>query len=194
MVRVIAGRFRSRRLRTLEGKATRPTSDRLKEALFSRLQDRLAGSCFLDCFAGSGSIGIEAISRGAGLTVFVESSVRAAGVIQGNLEVLGLSAASTQRLMVVPAESALRILNQAATKFDIVFLDPPYAATAQYQRVLELLQDYGLLNPGAIVVAKHSKRFDLEPRVRGLVRYRRIQQGDSVLSMFRQEGEATAKP
>ena len=89
MVRVIAGEFKSRKLKTLDGQATRPTSDRLKETLFNLVQSRIAGSAFLDCFAGNGSIGIEALSRGAGFVVFVEESPRAVKVIRQNLTLLG---------------------------------------------------------------------------------------------------------
>jgi 16S rRNA (guanine966-N2)-methyltransferase len=189
MVRVIAGQFRSRRLKTLQGQTTRPTSDRLKETLFNLLQNRLAGCSFLDCFAGSGSIGIEAISRGAALVVFVESSASAAKVIRSNLTLLGLSTVPGQHLMVMPVERALETLHRKAAKFDIVFLDPPYAATDQYSRVLELLQHFELLADKAMVAAEHSRHFELEPRVLNLARVRKVRQGDSTLSMFRKEGE-----
>jgi 16S rRNA (guanine966-N2)-methyltransferase len=176
MVRVIAGQFRSRRLKTLQGQTTRPTSDRLKETLFNLLQNRLAGCSFLDCFAGSGSIGIE-------------SSVGAAKVIQSNLTLLGLSTVPGQHLMVMPVERALETLHRKAAKFDIVFLDPPYAATDQYSRVLELLQHFELLADKAMVAAEHSRHFELEPRVLNLARVRKVRQGDSTLSVFRKEGE-----
>ncbi len=189
MVRVIAGRFRSRRLKTVEGQATRPTSDRLKETLFDLLQLSLADCCFLDCFAGCGSIGIEALSRGAKLTVFVESSVRASQVIRSNLALLKLSASPCQRLLTMKTDSAFRILEQSATQFDIIFLDPPYSAVGQYPIVLEQLQRHELLTDSAIVIAEHSKHIDLAPRIEDLVRFRRVQQGDNVLSLFRRERE-----
>jgi 16S rRNA (guanine966-N2)-methyltransferase len=189
MVRVIAGRFRSRRLKTVEGRATRPTSDRLKETLFDLLQSGLADCCFLDCFAGCGSIGIEALSRGAKLTVFVESSVRASQVIRSNLALLELSASPCQRLLTMKTDSAFRILEQSATRFDIVFLDPPYSAVGQYPIVLEQLRRHELLTDSAIVIAEHSKHIDLAPRIEDLVRFRRVQQGDNVLSLFRRERE-----
>ena len=189
MVRVIAGRFRSRRLKTMEGGATRPTSDRLKETLFDLLQSDLADCCFLDCFAGCGSIGIEALSRGARLTVFVESSARASQIIQSNLAGLGLNTSPCQRLLTMKTDSAFRILQQSATQFDIIFLDPPYLAIGQYPIVLEQLQLHELLTDSAIVIAEHSKHIDLEPRVEGLVRFRKVQQGDNVLSLFRRESE-----
>ena len=189
MVRVIAGQFRSRRLKTVEGRGTRPTSDRLKETLFDLLQSDLADCCFLDCFAGCGSIGIEALSRGVRLAVFVESSVRASHVIQSNLALLGLSTSSCQWLLTMKADSAFQILEQSATQFDIIFLDPPYSAVGQYPIVLEQLQRRKLLTDSAIVIAEHSKHIDLVPRIKDLARFRKVQQGDSVLSLFRRERE-----
>lgn len=189
MVRVIAGRFRSRRLKTVEGRTTRPTSDRLKETLFDLLQSDLEGCSFLDCFAGCGSIGIEALSRGAKLTVFVESSVRASRVIRSNLASLGLSGSPCQRLLTMRTDSALRILEQSATRFDIAFLDPPYLAIGQYPIVLEQLQSRELLTRSAIVIVEHSKHMDLAPRFEGLARFRKVQQGTNVLSLFRRETE-----
>ena len=191
MVRVIAGQFRSRRLKTVEGRGTRPTSDRLKETLFNLLQSDLADCCFLDCFAGCGSIGIEALSRGARLTVFVESSARASRVIQSNLAFLGLSTSPCQRLLTMKTDSAFKILKQSATQFDVVFLDPPYSAVEQYPIVLEQLQRRELLTDSAIVIAEHLKHTDLSPRVEDLARFRRIQQGNSVLSLYRRERERT---
>jgi len=191
MVRVIAGRFRSRRLKTVEGRGTRPTSDRLKETLFNLLQSGLADCCFLDCFAGCGSIGVEALSRGARLAVFVESSARASRVIQSNLALLGLSTSPCQRLLTMKTDSAFRILEESATQFDIIFLDPPYSALGQYPIVFEQLQRHELLADSAIVIAEHSKHVDLPPRVEGLARFRRVQQGDSVLSLYRKERERT---
>lgn len=188
MVRVIAGQFRSRRLKTLEGQATRPTSDRLKETLFDVLQMRLAGCCFLDCFAGCGSIGIEALSRGAKLVVMVESSARASQVIRSNLAVLGVSSSPRLQLLSMRVDPAFRILKQSGTKFDIVFLDPPYRAIEQYPNVLEQLQQYELLAESAIVIAEHSKHIQLGKKVEGLVQCRRVQQGDNILSLFGRGG------
>lgn len=184
MVRVIAGEFKSRRLKTLPGIATRPTSDRLKEALFNLLQTRITGSRFLDCFAGSGSIGIEALSRGAGFAVFVESLPSAVKVIRQNLQALGLEPFSQYDVVGQPVESGLRILGRAGKKFDIVFLDPPYAGIELYPQVLGLLQSQQLLAPEGIVIAEHSKFFELPGETLQLVKLREVRQGDSILSLF----------
>lgn len=184
MVRVIAGQFRSRKLKTLDGQATRPTSDRLKETVFNLIQSRIAGSAFLDCFAGSGSVGIEALSRGAGFVVFVEASPRAAQVIRENLTLLGEAGSARCQVLSQKAETALKSLQQTGWKFDIVFLDPPYADADQYPRVFEQLQKGELLNDAALVVAEHSKFLTLPAQVMHLERRREVRQGDSVLSLF----------
>ena len=184
LVRVIAGQFRSRRLKTLDGQATRPTSDRLKETLFNLVQSRIAGSIFLDCFAGSGSIGIEALSRGAAFVAFVESMPGAVQVILKNLALLGEGASDRCQVLGQKAEAGLRSLERAGRKFDIVFLDPPYADADQVLKVFELLQNSRLLNDKAIVVAEHSKFSALPAKMMSLECRREVRQGDSVLSLY----------
>lgn len=162
----------------------RPTSDRLKEALFNLLQTRIEGCGFLDCFAGSGSIGIEALSRGAAFAGFVESSSLAVQVIRQNLEVLGLERSSRWQILNESAELALRNLHGTGRKFDIVFLDPPYADAGQYPRILEELQRVELLGEEAVIIAEHSKFVALPEQVLSLEQFRDIRQGDSVMSLF----------
>ena len=181
MVRVIAGEFKSRKLRTVDGQATRPTSDRLKETLFNLVQSRIAGSTFLDCFAGSGSIGIEALSRGAGFVVFVEESPHAVKVIRENLASLGEDGIARCQILGRKAETSLKSLER---KFDIVFIDPPYADADQYPRVFEQLQNCELLSDEALVVAEHSKFLALPAQIMQLERRREVRQGDSVLSLY----------
>ena len=181
MVRVIAGEFKSRKLRTIDGQATRPTSDRLKETLFNLVQSRIRGSVFLDCFAGSGSIGIEALSRGAGFVVFVEESPRAVKVIRENLASLGEDQIARCQILSRKAETSLKSLER---KFDIVFIDPPYADADQYPRVFEQLQNCELLSDKALVVAEHSKFLALPAQIMQLERRREVRQGDSVLSLY----------
>lgn len=184
MVRVIAGEFKSRKLKTLGGQGTRPTSDRLKETLFNLVQSRMNASTFLDCFAGSGSVGIEALSRGASFVAFVEASPGAVQVIRQNLSLLGEAGSVRCQILSQKAEAGLKSLARTERKFDIVFLDPPYADADQYPRVFEQLQNCELLNDEALVVAEHSKFLALPARVMHLERRREVHQGDSVLSLF----------
>src|SRR5437899_643734 len=160
-MRVIAGTYRSRILKSLKGLALRPTSDRLRETLFNVLAPNIAGSRFVDLFAGTGAIGIEALSRGAAEVVFIENHAPAASLIRRNLESLGINTGVT-----VLAVDALRGLAMLASRkqhstpgFDYIFLDPPYAAVEEYARVLEFLGSAELLAPGAVVVAEHSRKF-----------------------------------
>ena len=185
MVRVIAGIFKRRLLKAVEGNATRPTSDRLKETLFNLLQAKIEGSRFLDCFAGSGSVGIEALSRGARFVAFLESSPGASSIIRENIESLGLSLSNDYKVLNKVVEAGMKILQQAGLKFDIVFFDPPYAAASEYPKVLEALQQHRILEDEGIVIAEHSKHLKLADETAGFIRIRQVKQGDSILSIYR---------
>ena len=184
MVRIIAGRFKSRMLKALQGRAARPTSDRLKETVFNLIQTRIEGSRFLDCFAGTGAIGIEAISRGARSVVFIESSPHACRIIRQNMERLGLFASKDCKLLEQTVRVGLKSLQRAKMKFDIVFIDPPYAAANDYPQVLEALHQYEVLDSEAVVIVEHSKQLELADEGAGLIRTRQVKQGDSVLSIY----------
>jgi 16S rRNA (guanine(966)-N(2))-methyltransferase RsmD len=193
-MRVIAGIYRSRILKSLKGLALRPTSDRLRETLFNVLGADVEGARLLDLFAGTGAVGIEALSRGAAEVVFIEDHKPAAALIRRNLESLGVRESA-----VVLAVDALRGLEQLAAKhktgepfFDFVFLDPPYAEAEQYGRVLRFLGSCRLLAPDATVIAEHSKRFALPEQIGSLQRTRTLNQGDATLSLFRCVSQASA--
>jgi 16S rRNA (guanine966-N2)-methyltransferase len=184
MVRVIAGKFKNRRLKTLVGTTTRPTSDRLKESLFNVLRDRIQGAIFLDAFAGSGSVGIEALSRGAKFAAFIEMSPQAGKLILENLTNLKTLSEKDFFLVCLKADRALKRLSQMPNKFDIVFIDPPYSDWNEYPRFFEQLQESQLLSERAIVIAEHSKRLTLKEQFGQLIRFREIKQGESVLSFY----------
>jgi 16S rRNA (guanine966-N2)-methyltransferase len=155
-MRVIAGRYKGRRLTAPRGRGTRPTSDRVREALFSILGD-VDGMRVLDLFAGSGALGIEALSRGAAAAVFVESSRRAAGAIAANLRAVGDPAGE------IRVESAVAYLARGPElgTFDLVFADPPYSsATRMGERLSELLP--AVLHEGSLTVTESDKRAPLE--------------------------------
>jgi len=187
-MRVIAGKYRSRKLTAPEGVATRPTTDRLRETLFNVVAASAAGSIWLDLFAGSGAIGIEALSRGAARVYFVEQSSRAVRVIRKNLESLGISEGGKDE----PAEviereciAALRLLQSRGVTCDFCFLDPPYRKMGDYEQVLSFLSASSLLTPASRVIAEHDKHFDPGDTFGRLHRYRTLRQGDAVLSFYR---------
>ena len=185
-MRVIAGKFRSRQLKSLKGMALRPTSDRLRETLFNVIADRVEGSRFLDVFAGTGAVGIEALSRGAREAVFIENHAPAAALIEKNLESLGLRAEA--RVLAVDAARGLqRLAAEAAAKrnYDIAFLDPPYAAVEDYRRVLSFLGTSRLLAEDSLVIAEHQRKLELPETAGNLDRVRMLRQGDAALSFYR---------
>jgi 16S rRNA (guanine966-N2)-methyltransferase len=184
-MRVIAGKYRSRRLVAPAGIQTRPTSDRLRETLFNVVAPSVEGSTWLDLFAGTGAVGIEALSRGARMAHFVESSSRAARAIRANLASLGI----TQGVEVLESEAiaALRMLEAQPAAFDFCFLDPPYRKKDIYEQILNFLSESRMIKPGGLVIAEHDKHFDLGESFGRLRRRRKLRQGDAVLSFYGRE-------
>jgi 16S rRNA (guanine966-N2)-methyltransferase len=186
-MRVIAGQYRRRTLRPLPGLEIRPTSDRLRETLFNVLCSgnpaALAESTWIDLYAGTGAVGIEALSRGARMVHFVESSRAAAELIAGNLKSLGI--ASGVQIVKVDAGKALRQLEAAGSVADFVFLDPPYPMQDEYVKTLAALAESKLLREPSVVIAEHEKRFDPGEVFGELRRYRKLVQGDAALSFYR---------
>ena len=167
--------------------ATRPTSDRLRETLFNVLAPRMEGARFLDLYAGSGAVGIEAASRGAERVVLVERADRALKVLRANLKSLGLR--GSVRVEAVSVAAFLKKLRpeSAGFVFDVVFLDPPYDAADEYELALGLLggEASRLLAEDAVVIAEHRRREKLEERYGLLDRTRVLEQGDAGLSFYR---------
>lgn len=186
-MRVIAGKYRSRQLKSLKGMALRPTSDRLRETLFDILGERVVGARFVDAFAGTGAVGIEALSRGAQDVVFIEKHAPAATLIKKNLELLDVR--EETRVLPIDTLHGLEILakeNSGGGKApQIVFLDPPYANAEDYDRVLAFLGSGTLLGEGSLVIAEHRRKFELPGTVGNLQRVRVLRQGDATLSFYR---------
>ena len=176
-MRVIAGEFRSRRLKTLPGLATRPTPDRLREALFNVLAPVIEDVVFLDAYAGTGAVGIEALSRGARRCVFVEKNRAAVAVIRENLASLGLE----NRAEVLTGKS-IAVLERVTA--DIVFLDPPYEMEKEYDAALTALG----ASANRLVIVQHASRWALQTDYGHLQRYRILKQGDNSLSFYRLAG------
>jgi len=183
-MRVIAGKFRSRPLRALPGMNTRPTSDRLRETLFNVLtagnSQALDGSVWLDLFAGTGAVGIEALSRGAAHVTFVDSAKSATKVIRENLRSLGID----DGFEIVETD-AVRALRGVRADVEYVFVDPPYAKEDLYAGALKALAGSAILKPETIVIVEHDKRFDPGEAFGDLKRIRILKQGDSGLSFYR---------
>jgi 16S rRNA (guanine966-N2)-methyltransferase len=186
-MRIIAGRFRSRRLKASIPNVTRPTSDRLRETLFNILGPCVIESVFLDAYAGTGGVGIEAISRGASRVFFVDRASKASAAIRASLESLDVTAG--YRVLQMELGRALDVLDREGVRFDIVFLDPPYLRSDLYVRDLEQLATRGLVKSGSSIVAEHSRKLTLPPAVGRLRRVQTRQQGDSALSFYRPEVE-----
>lgn len=181
-MRIGGGRLRGRAIRAPAGEKTRPTSGRLKKALFDILAPRLAGARFLDLFAGAGAVGIEALSRGATEVTFVEQSRSAAAAIERNLGELGL--ASKAALIRRELGAALRSLEAQGQRFDLIFLDPPYRLVT-HAALLSRLAALDLLEPGGLVILEHHHKTPLAEAYGSLTRVRKVRAGESVLSFYR---------
>lgn len=173
-MRVIGGEFRSRLLKTLPGLETRPTPDRLRETLLNVLAPEIQDTVFLDAYAGTGAVGIEALSRGARHAIFVERARAAAGIIRENLRALGIE----DRATVIHGKVTNHLAGHGA---DIVFLDPPYDRPREYAAALGSLA----AESPRLVIAQHATRFALETNYGNLEKVRELRQGDNSLTFYR---------
>lgn len=184
-MRIIAGKYRSRQLRSLRGLDLRPTSDRLRETLFDVLTagnpQALEGSVWLDLFAGTGAVGIEALSREASMVYFVESSKPAAELIKLNLESLGIP--NGFQILQKQALRGIVELDRKQVRPNFIFLDPPYRLQEAYRETLEGLANCAL-SQNALIIAEHDKKFDPGEQFGPLRRTRRLEQGDAGLSFY----------
>jgi 16S rRNA (guanine966-N2)-methyltransferase len=184
-MRVIAGTYRSRQLAAPRGLETRPTSDRLRETLFNILSSRLDGCRFVDLYAGTGAVGIEALSRGASYVWFAENADPALASLRANLAALKISSSFTVEPRGVGA--MLQRLGKLGQRIDIVYLDPPYEAEAEYAGTLNFLgsaRGREVLAADALVIAEHSSKAKLAMRYGALEHTRMLKQGDAALSFF----------
>ncbi|HEY6770603.1 MAG TPA: 16S rRNA (guanine(966)-N(2))-methyltransferase RsmD [Candidatus Sulfotelmatobacter sp.] len=186
-MRVIAGKYRSRPLRSLRGLDIRPTSDRLRETLFDVLTagnpGALEGTVWIDLFAGTGAVGIEALSRGASRVHFVDTLAEATQMIRRNLDNLGIDSG-----FVIHQEEMKRSfwrMERAHVAADIVYLDPPYRLKDAYGETLRALSQSSLIWAHSVVIAEHEKKFDPGDEFGPLRRFRKLAQGDAALSFYR---------
>jgi 16S rRNA (guanine966-N2)-methyltransferase len=189
-VRIITGIARSRRLKSVRGLQVRPTSDRVKESVFSILSEKVVDARVLDLFAGTGNLGLEALSRGASFAVFVDNEKRSIEVIKENIASLGFE----QLAQVVQAEvpedinkikrSEVRGQKAEETKFDLVFLDPPYLKDLEIPTI-EALNKFNLLNDNAAVVVEHHKKTELPEDIQELKKVRQQKYGDTIVTFYK---------
>jgi len=176
-MRIIAGTLKGRRIDAPKWEGLRPTSDKLRETLFNVLAPRIEGAVVLDGYAGTGAVGIEALSRGAAHVTFVERDPRAAALIETNLQHCGV----TDRYAIIRARFAGIERPPAGDRFDVVFLDPPYGA----RELAAALEAAGpLVTDGSVLIVEHAKRDAAPETSGGLVRTREILSGDSALAFY----------
>ncbi len=180
-MRVIAGSLKGRRLQAPTWDGLRPTSDRLRETLFNILAPRMADAHVLDGYAGTGAVGIEALSRGAAHVTFVEQDRRAQALIAANLAHCGV--AEGYAIIRASATRALADLQERAAAVDVILLDPPYDGE-QAAIAAVLAQAAGIVAPGGVIVLEHGRKHPAAPSAGHLARAREVTSGDSVLTFY----------
>jgi len=188
VARIIGGEGKGRRLQSPKGLTTRPTGARVRQTLFDILAPRLPGCRFLDAFAGTGAVGLEALSRGAAVVVLVDVGADAVAALRANASALA-SAGGQVRIVRQDARVALAALADAQERFDVIYLDPPYGSDL-YEASLEEAGRAGLLAEHGIVVAEHFHKRALPERIGGLTRSREVRVGDHRLSFYRRQQES----
>lgn len=181
VVRIISGLYRGRRLQTSSGLDVRPTSDRLRETLFNILAPQIRGAHFLDLCAGSGAIGIEALSRHATHITFVDQSRRVCDIIKANLQTLKIG--DEARILNCEALAAIRQLEGEGETFDIIYFDPPYASEL-YEPVLGRLTTSQIIGDGTLIIVEHRKKVRLESEYGKWKLYREVKQGEAALAFY----------
>lgn len=181
-MRIIGGTAKGRRLTSFKGMSIRPTTDKVREAIFNILPRSFPFKTVLDIFAGTGAMAIEALSRGAEKAVFIDNAPNAVKIIKKNLELCKF--ADKAKIIAKDAHSALSLLGRSSEKFDLIIIDPPYDASAA-GIVLSGIDDNGLLNKDGIIVSESSKRMIWDGELKGLELFDRRRYGDTVVSFYK---------
>ena len=183
-MRIIAGKYRGRKLKSPSSLLIRPTSDRLRETLFNVIAPSIGGARFLDLCSGSGAIGIEALSRGAAHVTFVDRSGKMCSLIEANLDLVLVSKEQVRVVQADAAEFLRRSAAESVEAWDLIFFDPPY--DSDYVRALEIISTNAasLLTDGARVIAEHRHKTELPSSLGAIQRYRILKQGDAALSFY----------
>ena len=184
-MRIVGGEAKGRKLKTLKNKkGLRPLSEQVREALFNILGGGVVGSVFIDLFAGTGAVGLEALSRGAEIAFFAENDRATAQIIKNNLEELGYF--SRAELFVLEVVKALRLLKNKQVKADFIFVGAPYGS-GRLEEALKILGEGDLLSPAGIVISEHHKKENIEQKIGSLQIVRTKVYGDTVLDFYRKE-------
>lgn len=182
-MRVITGIAKGRKLKAPKGMETRPTSDRTKESLFNIIGNKILNVKFLDLYAGTGAVGIEAISRGAEKSVLVEKNPKAVKIIRENLELTGLN--NMAEILALEANEAIEKLTVQGIKFEIIFMDPPWLKDLE-KACLKKIAEKTLLAQGGLIITESSKLDVLPKEVGRFKMYRQDKYGDTILSFYQE--------
>ena len=183
MPRVVAGKCKGTVLEAPKGDATRPTTDKVKEAIFSSIQMRVPDSTFLDIFSGTGQMAIEALSRGAEKAVLIDQAGKSQQVISRNLQKTHLT--EQARPMKMAFAEALRMLGKRGESFDIIFMDPPYAMAGSFAKtVSELICEYHLLNEGGIFIVESDADAQIQEIVTNMTCIKSCKYGSTLVTFF----------
>lgn len=183
-MRITSGSFKSRLIKAPRG--IRPTLDSVRKAIFDILGEHIAGANVLDLYAGSGALGIEALSRGASSCVFVDNNRSSIKAIKNNLDALGLSCYEDIVIVACDVFKAIRVFSKSENRFDLIFLDPPYHRSLT-KKSLFLLGNYDILTKSGVVIAEHSKHDEVQNSVGKLKLFRSVRYGDTQISFYRKE-------
>ncbi|HSE32786.1 MAG TPA: 16S rRNA (guanine(966)-N(2))-methyltransferase RsmD [Pyrinomonadaceae bacterium] len=181
-MRVIAGEYKGRRLKSPPSLQVRPTSDRLRETLFNVIAPRIGAARFLDLCAGSGAVGIEALSRGASFATFVDRSRKMCGLVEANLDLCRVPEDQTEVVNLTAEDFLKQCASGKSDPWDVVFFDPPY--THDYQEALRLAGAGGVLSDDGVLIAEHHHKKELPANLGPLKRTRVLKQGDSTLTFY----------
>ncbi len=183
MIRIISGSAGGRKIKTPRGMEVRPTLDRVREAYFSIIGKQIEDSFFLDCCAGSGAVGIEALSRGAGRVTFIEQSKSVSRVIESNLVLLKFT--SGHELLLMDIIKAIKVLSERSRKYDLIFFSPPYADFELYNSFMESFRKGKILHDETILAVQHENKTPVKDEYSMLKRYRSAAYGQTILSFYR---------
>jgi len=182
-MKILSGEFKGRRIEIPKGAEIRPTSDKVRESLFNIIKDRVVGASVLDLFAGSGSLGIEALSRGAENVIFIDLQKRCADTIKKNLGELQIAPGRKARVYHNDAFKAIKKLGDLKSRFDLIFLDPPYYGNMT-RKCLIYIPNYDILKYSYLIVCEHFKKDLLPDKIECLVKSHQARYGDTVLTFY----------